>query len=121
MPAAMFDHMLQEFIGDTGKCGVDEVIDLRGLVTEPVLCIGDEVNDVESLRLHQSDQVFRVQVAAAEKGTEKRNGVHRGKVKKYSTGFITDTASLAVKVEPLNNLDRTGRGSRFMVLYVFTP
>lgn len=100
----------QELRGHLFKGGVDQVVDVRSSVTDEVAQVAQQLGSVQVVGVDQGQQKVGIEVAAVEQRINEAMCVHEwnGEVIKHALSSPSPL-SLVVKVEPLNNLDRTGR------------
>lgn len=105
-----FDLAGQEQCGHALEGGVDQVVDVRSALADEVAHVVQQVSGVQVVGIEQGQQEVSVEVAAVEQRINEAVCVHggNGEVIKHALSSPSQW-SLVVKVEPPNNLDRTGR------------
>ena len=118
----VFDLAGQELRGHALEGDVDQVVDVRSAVADEVAHVVQQVSGVQVVGFEQGQQKVGIEVAAVEQRINEAVCVHggNGEVIKHALSSPSPW-SLVVKVEPPNNLDRTGRRRYARRAYCLTP
>lgn len=100
----------QELHGHALESGIDQVVGVRSAVADEVAHVVQQVSGIQVVGIEQGQQEVGIEVAAVEQRINEAVCVHggNGEVIKHALSSPSPL-SLVVKVEPPNNLDRTGR------------
>lgn len=107
---AALDRAGQELACHALESGIDKVVDGRSAVADEVAHVVQQVSGVQVVGVEQGQQKVGIEIAAVEQRINEAVCVHGGNGEgiKHALPSLSPL-SLVVKVEPLNNLDRTRR------------